>query len=136
MNNRIRSSDGTISCGAFSDHPITGSPDHPMRIRVLVTGAELTSVAVETLSAIGATLTMMPGKITEQRLVEELTQHSTPAILMRGNPPITRAVIEAAPALRVIAKHGVGVDSVDLAAAKEKGIRVMVAGEANAPAVA
>ena len=136
MNNRIRSSDSTISCDAFSDHPITGSPDHPMRIRVLVTGAELTSLAVEKLSAIGATLTMMPGKVTEQRLIEELRQHSTPAILMRGNPPITRAVIEAAPALRVIAKHGVGVDSVDLTAAKEKGVRVMVAGEANAPAAA
>ncbi len=106
------------------------------KIRVLVTGAELVSAAVEKLSAIGATLTMMPGKITEQRLIEDLARQPTQAILMRGNPPITRTVLDAAPALRVIAKHGVGVDSVDLAAASEKQILVMVAGEANAPAVA
>ena len=106
------------------------------KIRVLVTGAELVSAAVEKLSAIGASLTMMSGKVTEQRLIEELAQQPTQAILMRGNPPVTRAVLEAAPALRVIAKHGVGVDSVDVAAATEKGILVMVAGEANAPAVA
>ena len=106
------------------------------KLHVLVTGAELTSAAVEKLSAIGATLSMMPGKITEQRLLEELARQPVQAILMRGNPPITRAVLDAAPALRVIAKHGVGVDSVDVAAATEKKILVMVAGDANAPAVA
>ncbi|MGA2991626.1 MAG: hydroxyacid dehydrogenase [Candidatus Korobacteraceae bacterium] len=106
------------------------------KIRVLVTGAELVSAAVEKLSSAGATLTMMPGKITEQRLIDELAQQPTQAILMRGNPPVTRTVLEAAPALRVVAKHGVGVDSVDVAAATEKRILVMVAGEANAPAVA
>jgi D-3-phosphoglycerate dehydrogenase len=106
------------------------------KIRVLVTGAELVNAAVEKLSAIGATLSMMPGKVTEQRLIEELAPQPTQAILMRGNPPVTRAVLNAATGLRVIAKHGVGVDSVDLAAATEKGILVMVAGDANAPAVA
>ena len=106
------------------------------KFHVLVTGAELTSAAVAKLSAIGATLAMMPGKITEQRLLEEIARQPVQAILMRGNPPIARAVLDAAPALRVIAKHGVGVDSVDVAAATQKGILVMVAGDANAPAVA
>jgi D-3-phosphoglycerate dehydrogenase len=45
-------------------------------------------------------------------------------------------VMDAAPDLRVIAKHGAGVDSVDLAAATSRGIEVMIAGDANAPAVA
>ncbi len=106
------------------------------KIHVLVTGAELTSAAVAKLSAISATLSTMPGKITEQRLLEELARQPVQAILMRGNPPITRAALDAAPALRVIAKHGVGVDSVDVATATEKGIFVMVAGDANSPAVA
>jgi D-3-phosphoglycerate dehydrogenase len=60
----------------------------------------------------------------------------THAILMRGNPKIGAAVMDAAPDLRVIAKHGAGVDSVDLAAAASRGIQVMIAGDANAPAVA
>ena len=79
---------------------------------------------------------MMPGKVTEQRLIEELAKQPAQAILMRGNPPVSQAVLEAAPGLRVIAKHGAGVDSVDLAAATAHGVLVMVAGDANAPAVA
>ena len=79
-------------------------------LRVLVTGSELVSAAVDKLASIGATLTMMPGKVTEQRLIEELAKQPTQAILMRGNPPVSQAVFKAAPGLRVIAKHGAGVD--------------------------
>jgi len=107
---------------------------HPLR--VLVTGAELVATAVDKLSSIGATLTMMPGKVTEERLIEELAKQPVQAILMRGNPPVSQAVLDAAPELRVIAKHGAGVDSVDLAAATAHGVLVMIAGDANAPAVA
>lgn len=106
------------------------------QLRVLVTGAELVSTAVDKLSSIGATLTMMPGKVTEQRLIEELAKQPVQAILMRGNPPVSQAVLDAAPELRVIAKHGAGVDSVDLAAATAQGVLVMIAGDTNAPAVA
>jgi D-3-phosphoglycerate dehydrogenase len=106
------------------------------KFRVLVTGANLVSTAVAKLESIGATVELMSGKITEERLLKEVAQSPTHAILMRGNPPVTSAVLEAAPALRVIAKHGVGVDSVDLAAATKRGVLVMVAGDANAPAVA
>ena len=105
-------------------------------LRVLVTGAELVPSAVDKLCSIGASLTMMPGKVTEQRLIEELAKQPVQAILMRGNPPVSQAVLDAAPELRVIAKHGVGVDSVDMAAATARKVLVMVAGDANAPAVA
>jgi D-3-phosphoglycerate dehydrogenase len=107
---------------------------HPLR--VLVTGAELVSSAVDKLASIGASLTMMPGKVSEQRLIEELAKQPVQAILMRGNPPVSEVVLDAAPELRVIAKHGAGVDSVDLAAATARKVLVMVAGDANAPAVA
>ena len=106
------------------------------QFRVLVTGATLVSAAVAKLESIGAAVEMMSGKITEERLLKEVAQSPTHAILMRGNPPITRAVLDAAPTLRVIAKHGAGVDSVDMATATERGVLVMVAGDANAPAVA
>ncbi len=49
---------------------------------------------------------------------------------------VTRRVIEAAPRLRIIARHGVGVDAVDLAAATERGVVVTTTGSANAAAVA
>jgi len=47
-----------------------------------------------------------------------------------------RAVIEAADRLRVIARYGVGVDNVDLAAARERGILVTNTPGANSDSVA
>ena len=106
------------------------------RFRVLVTSSEMIPSAAERLSAIGAAIETMAGNATEARLIEALAT-PTHAMVMRGNPPITRAVLEAAaPHLKVIAKPGAGVDSVDLTAATEYGIPVMTAGHGNAPAVA
>jgi D-3-phosphoglycerate dehydrogenase len=50
--------------------------------------------------------------------------------------PIGRAVLEAAPRLRIIAKHGVGVDNIDIPAATERGVVVAIAPGANDQAVA
>ena len=47
------------------------------------------------------------------------------AIVCRGEAKITRPVIDAAPHLRVIGRTGVGVDSIDVAAATERGIPVI-----------
>jgi D-3-phosphoglycerate dehydrogenase len=106
------------------------------KFRVLVTSSELIANAGNMLTGIGAQIDTMAGKVTEARLIEALA-NPTQAIVMRGNPPITRAVLEAAaPHLRVIAKPGAGVDSVDLDAATDYGVPIMTAGHANAPAVA
>lgn len=48
---------------------------------------------------------------------------------------VTRRVIEHAPQLAIIARHGVGVDAVDLAAATEHGVVVTTTGGENAAAV-
>lgn len=53
-----------------------------------------------------------------------------------GLDAITRAVIEAAPRLKVIARYGVGVDNVDLLAAREHGVVVTNTPGANANSVA
>jgi D-3-phosphoglycerate dehydrogenase len=49
---------------------------------------------------------------------------------------VTARVIEAAPRLRIIARHGAGSDAVDLAAATRHGVVVTTTGPANAGAVA
>jgi D-3-phosphoglycerate dehydrogenase / 2-oxoglutarate reductase len=105
-------------------------------LRVLVTGANLAAPARQILEEIGAAVVMMPSGTGRDAILGALAEAPTQAILMRGNPPLDAAVMNAAPDLRVIAKHGAGVDSVDLAAAAQRGIRVMVAADANAPAVA
>jgi len=53
------------------------------------------------------------------------------ALIVRSRTKVDRNLIAAAPHLSLIARAGVGVDSVDMAAAGERGIRVV-----NAPAAA
>jgi D-3-phosphoglycerate dehydrogenase / 2-oxoglutarate reductase len=58
------------------------------------------------------------------------------AALIVGTQTIDAALIEAAPHLTVIAKHGAGVDNIDIEAATAAGIAVTSAPGANATAVA
>ncbi|WP_083501475.1 phosphoglycerate dehydrogenase [Megasphaera sp. DJF_B143] len=57
------------------------------------------------------------------------------AVLVRANK-IDKAFIDAAPKLRIIAKHGVGTDNIDIPYAKSKGILVTNTPTANSNSVA
>ena len=58
------------------------------------------------------------------------------AIIIRANGAVTEEIIEAAPKLKVIGRHGVGLDAIDLAAAKKRGVRVVYTPQANKESVA
>lgn len=58
------------------------------------------------------------------------------AIVVRARGAITRRVIEAAPRLKVIGRHGVGVDNIDVDTAAERGVYVVNTPLANQQAVA
>ncbi|WP_445517466.1 phosphoglycerate dehydrogenase [Streptomyces sp. NEAU-174] len=67
----------------------------------------------------------------------ELLSHAAEAdALIVGMDPITAEVMDAAPRLKVIAKHGVGVDTIDVAAAHARAIPVVCAPGSNSRAVA
>ncbi len=53
-----------------------------------------------------------------------------------GTGPVTAAHLDAGPQLRIIARYGVGVDGIDLAAAADRGIVVTNTPEANSESVA
>jgi phosphoglycerate dehydrogenase-like enzyme len=57
-------------------------------------------------------------------------------VLLAGWQPVSAAVIEASPRLRMIQKMGVGVDKIDTEAAAARGVRVLRAAGINADAVA
>ena len=56
--------------------------------------------------------------------------------LVAGTEPITAAVMKKAPHLKLIARVGIGLDSVDLLEARRRGIDVTYTPDAPAPAVA
>ena len=56
--------------------------------------------------------------------------------LIAGTEPITAAVMDKAPHLKIIARVGIGLDSVDLPEARRRGIDVTYTPDAPAPAVA
>lgn len=62
--------------------------------------------------------------------------HDADAIILVRQGEVTRSLIESAPRLKVIGKHGVGVEKIDLAAAREKGISVVYTPQANSRSVA
>ncbi len=73
-------------------------------------------------------------KLTEDEIIELLKDGSIG--LIAGIEPLTERVFQAASRLKVISRCGAGLDSVDLTAAKNRGIAVLNTPEAPAQAVA
>ncbi|MGH8623542.1 MAG: hydroxyacid dehydrogenase, partial [Burkholderiales bacterium] len=58
------------------------------------------------------------------------------AVIVRSTTRITRAILSAAPRLRVVGRAGIGVDNIDVEAATELGIVVLNTPDANATTTA
>lgn len=100
---------------------------------VLVTGADLAPQALELLKDFEI---VYAGKTPQEAdLVALCRKHDPVAIIVRYGR-IPGAVMDAAPSLRVISKHGSGTDTIDKEAARARGIEVRAAVGANAAAVA
>jgi D-3-phosphoglycerate dehydrogenase len=107
--------------------------DTPSRPVVLVTGADL---APEAQALLADFELVYAGRTpTEDDLVRLCTAHQPVAIIVRYGK-ITERVIDACTGLRVISKHGSGIDTIDAGAAAARGIAVKAAVGANASAVA
>ncbi|MGZ5225285.1 MAG: hydroxyacid dehydrogenase [Burkholderiales bacterium] len=103
---------------------------------ILVTSTELVPEAQSILRQSGASLDFMSERMTEDALASRLSRGDVIAVMMRGSPPFSRRVLSAAKGLRIIAKVGSGLDSVDTDAAAERGITLTTSGVATADAVA
>jgi D-3-phosphoglycerate dehydrogenase len=100
---------------------------------LLVTGADL---APQALALLKDHEVVFAGKTpTEEDIVALSRKHNPVAIIVRYSN-VGAAAMDAAPALRVISKHGSGTDTIDKVAARERGIDVVAAVGANAAAVA
>jgi D-3-phosphoglycerate dehydrogenase len=92
-------------------------------MKIVRTDAELYLPTLDDrLRAEGHDLVLLPDGVTQEALIAETRDAD---ILMMCYTPISRAVIEAAPKLRGIVKYGVGIDAIDIPAAREHGVTVV-----------
>lgn len=100
---------------------------------ILVTAADLAPQALALLSGYEV---VFAGKTpTQDDIVALARQHNPVGIIVRYSG-VNAETMDAAPALRVISKHGSGTDTIDKVAAAQRGIAVTAAVGANAAAVA
>jgi len=104
-------------------------------MHVIMTAPRLASQAVALIEAAGGTLHYMAPFPTAAEVAALAASIQPDAILSRQGP-VTAAAMDAAPGLRVIARHGVGVDDVDVVEAQRRGIIVTRAPGSNTQAVA
>ena len=102
---------------------------------ILVTGPELDPAAAKLVQEHGYRTVHTPPYADSAVIAEYLTETRAVGIVSRMGR-IDAPVMDVAPQLKVISKHGVGVDNIDIAAAAERGIPVLVATGANAVSVA
>ena len=104
-----------------------------MNPTIIVTGADLAQQALDLLT--GYDIVYAGKTPTEEDMVALCGAHNPVAIIVRYGK-VGASVMDAAPALKVISKHGSGTDTIDKVAAKARGIEVVAAVGANAAAVA
>lgn len=93
------------------------------------------STSLEALANIGVDVAFNPfgRRLTAHELIQIIGDAE---VLIAGTEPITAEVMDAATRLRLISRVGIGLDNVDLQAARDRGIQVSYTPDAPAPAVA
>jgi D-3-phosphoglycerate dehydrogenase len=102
---------------------------------IMVTGPAINERAVQFAADNGYNLSYVPPYTSEDDLVRIVADIDPVGVIIRMGR-FDAAAINAAPSLRVISKHGVGVDNVDIDAASRRDIPVVIAAGANALSVA
>ena len=104
-----------------------------MKPAILVTGADLAAQALELLEKFEV---VYAGKAPDEDALVRLCKEKQPVAIIVRYGKVPARVMDASPKLKVIAKHGVGLDTIDMQAADQRGIAVKPATGANADAVA
>ena len=73
--------------------------------------------------------------LNENKVVNLLRRQRADGVVV-GAEPVTREILDGADTLRIIAKHGAGLDNIDVEYATRKGVAVVYTPDANVEAVA
>jgi len=75
-------------------------------------------------------------KVAQEKLVEAINQEGYSALTVRSATRVDKALIDACPSLKLIARGGVGMDNIDVEYAKSKNIQVVNTPAASSLSVA
>lgn len=106
-----------------------------MSRKILLTGPALAPEAMAYAASLGITIIPTKPYLPADELITVIRDHQPDAIVVRQGK-LTREMIQASLNLKVIAKHGVGYDTIDIQAAAERSVPVTIALGANAQSVA
>lgn len=88
-------------------------------------------LANDGISAVGKQLleeagfTVVTEKVNQEDLISAVNQENYEIVLVRSATTVRKEVIDACPGLKLIGRGGVGMDNIDVAYAREKGITVI-----------
>ncbi|MCQ9616042.1 hydroxyacid dehydrogenase [Paenalcaligenes niemegkensis] len=116
-------------------HGITPPPSYTRRFRVLVTHHQIAPSAIAILNDNDCDVIFSPPYAAPEAVAAKAAELQIDAIMVRQGY-INDLVIAASSNLKVIVKHGVGVDNIDIAAATVRNIPVLRSLGSNARSVA
>lgn len=106
-----------------------------MTWRILIAGPEVSLQGMELAKRSGAEVVSMKSYPTAREIAETAAVTKPQAIIARTGE-ISEEVLQVSSELRVIVKHGVGTDRIDVDAASRRGVPVLITSGANSQAVA
>jgi len=109
--------------------------DQNTKFRVFITGSGIALEALQQLKAENCIFETGTPKDSPEEIAAKLTSFNPDALIVRQGK-ITEAVLNSAINLKVICKHGVGTDNIDIKAATRANIPVFYTPNANFEAVA
>ena len=107
-----------------------------MTFRIVTIGSPLAPSGAEILAAEGIANFFTPAYPSHDEAIAFLAEHRPEAAIIRLIEKFDGAMMDAAPELKVIVKHGAGTNDIDVEAAKARGIAVLAAAGVNAHSVA
>ena len=106
-----------------------------MVTKIVVTGPDLPPLVMERARSSGASILSTGTVLASDELVTVIARERPDGIIVRFGP-LPKQAIDASDRLRIVAKHGVGSDSIDVSAATNRGVPVTITEGANAQSVA
>lgn len=107
-----------------------------MSFTIATLGTQIAPEGVAILEAAGSQVLWTDAYPSRDEITAFLARHQPDALIIRLIEKLDGTLMDAAPSLKLIAKHGVGTNDIDIAAASQRNVPVIMATGANAHSVA